>query len=49
VQSTPIFSEICAFWAVAYLENLLPSSSLINSVLQEREKMEKEAASMVAW
>ncbi|PMD38815.1 FAD/NAD(P)-binding domain-containing protein [Hyaloscypha variabilis F] len=48
-QSTPLFSEICALWAVAYLEDLFPANSPINDLLKDRAAMEREAARSNAW
>jgi dimethylaniline monooxygenase (N-oxide forming) len=48
-QSTPLFSEICALWAVAYLEDLFPANSPINDLLKDSAAMEREAARSNAW
>lgn len=47
-QSAGTFAEICALWAVAYLEDMFPVSAT-RELLQDREAMEREAARSNAW
>jgi hypothetical protein len=47
-QSSGIFAEVCALWAVAYLEDLFPVQET-RDLLKDQEAMEKEAARNNAW